>query len=144
MEGGYATPRLGHGLTFDMTEWRQGALHVEPAGSSSSSSAAPPFVLTFYSPYRTYREHCAPMQEIEADVTWAADALARDAGLAGPLWLAGRQALMAFCRGAPLYESLFLLPEAVAAAVTPAPPCPWPSQGQRPEASQRGAGRGRG
>jgi hypothetical protein len=140
---GKGAARHGHGLTFDVTEWQQGSLSIEPTKElSSSSSSSSPYTLFFHSPYRSYSLHAAPMQETTVDVTELADSLMKSAEVSEPLWLTGRQALMAFQKNVPLVGSLLLLPETVAAAVTPVTAAPWLSPHLGHGGSRRGGGRG--
>jgi len=141
---------LGQGLTFDVTEWRQGTLCIEArenplaasSSLSSSSSSSAAHVLTFNSPYRTYRKHSAPMLEVAVDVTSETRRLMEAGALLEPVHLGQQVALMAFRRGAPLVGSVFLLPSEVARAVTPDPVRSWLPQAHLRTEPRRGGGRG--
>lgn len=139
------TPRLGLGLTFDVIDWRQGTLDLEINSPQSGRHA-----LMFHSPYRTYRKHIPPMQETSVDVTEQANTLLsgmtattsanEDQSL---LRLMGRDALMAFRCGKPIVESIFLLSDAVVAAVKPVPVGPWLSEEAKQNQPQQGGGHGK-
>ena len=126
---------MSRGLTFDITEWRQGSLGIEQ--QMASSSQIYPFVIFFHSPYHSYDKHSAPMQETLVDVTQVAHELLRN-----PLDLVGRQALMAFINSRPVHQSLFLLSDVLVAAVTSADP--WPSRVPSHAVTRPGADRVKG
>ena len=118
---------LGRGLTFDVPDWRQGSISVEPTAEEHGYS------ILFHAPYRTYREHAPPMQETTVDIT--KHVLKEDV-----LSLVGKSALMAFWGARPEPRSLLMFGDD---AQTPAPSTgetrlehgPWSSRGDpaRPE-----------
>lgn len=117
--------KFGKGVVFEVPTWRQGSLSIEPKEMSAAAVCAShdndtTYTLTFHYPYRTCDKHKAPMQEGIVDVTAKTEELMQAASIDTPVLLGELSVLMAFFGGAPVLDSLLIIPSRPATAISSA------------------------